>query len=312
MSNSKFSLALLLIPILTLLATQSTFAEDTGENTTKNFKDVKNGQDYFVAINYLREKNIVNGYDDHTFKPSREINRAEALKMISTATGLFNNEPEDPKEKPFIDTPLDAWYTKYLSKAKEIGIITGYKDGAFYPEKTINLAETLKIYFETISKTSAEFDYASTQDVVFIDTAPDSWYTKYTSYAGAKNIINIYNDNNINPEQNMTRGYLSEIIYRTVKHSEGYNFGKATYYFGIPGKAGDSYDLNMMTTAHKTLPFGTIVEVTNLANGKSIKVKVTDRGPYGPGRELDLSKVAFAELASPSEGVIKIQYKIVE
>lgn len=312
MSNSKFSLALLLIPILALLPTQPTFAGNTGNNTIENFKDIKNGQDYYIAINYLREKNIVNGYDDNTFKPTREINRAEALKMISTATGLFNNEPEDPKEKPFTDTPLDAWYTKYLSKAKETGIITGYKDGAFYPEKTINLAETLKIYFETISKTSAEFDYADTQDVVFIDTAPDSWYAKYTSYAGAKNIINIYNDNNINPEQNMTRGYLSEIIYRTTKHSEGYNFGKATYYFGIPGKAGDSYDLNMMTTAHKTLPFGTIVEVTNLANGKSVKVKVTDRGPYGPGRELDLSKVAFAELASPSEGVIKIQYKIVE
>lgn len=307
MSNSKFSLVMLLIPIITL-TTRSAFAE----NATANFKDIKAENDYYVAINYLKENSIINGYEDNTFKPSQKINRAEALKMISAAAGLDSNDPENPTEKPFTDTPLEAWYSKYLSKAKEKGIIEGYKDGSFHPEKNINLAETLKMYFEAIAKTTAEFDYISTQDVLFIDTAQDAWYSKYTSYAGAKNIINIYNDNNINPEQSMTRGYLAEIIYRTLKHAEGFDFGKATFYFGIKGKAGDNYDLNMMTTAHKTLPFGTIVEVTNLANSKSVKVKVTDRGPYVPGRVLDLSKIAFSELASPGKGIIKIQYKIVE
>ncbi|MCX6735275.1 MAG: septal ring lytic transglycosylase RlpA family protein [Candidatus Peregrinibacteria bacterium] len=63
-----------------------------------------------------------------------------------------------------------------------------------------------------------------------------------------------------------------------------------------------------MVTAHKTLPFGTIVEVTNIANGKSVKVKVTDRGPFGAGRVLDLSKKAFAKIASPSEGVVNVEY----
>lgn len=303
---------MLLISIITL-TTQSAFAENTTvENTTVDFKDVKAENDYYVAINYLKENGIINGYEDNTFKPSQEINRAEALKMISAATDLNDNDLENPVEKPFTDTPLEAWYTKYIAEAKNKGIIDGYKNGSFHPEKNINLAETLKMYFEAIAKTTAEFDYISTQDILFIDTAQDAWYSKYTSYAGAKNIINIYNDNNINPEQNMTRGYLAEIIYRTLKHAEGFDFGKATFYFGIRGKAGDNYDLNMMTTAHKTLPFGTIIEVTNLANGKSIKVKVTDRGPYGPGRILDLSKIAFSELASPSKGIIKIQYKIVE
>lgn len=303
MSNSRFFAALLLV---------STFTTATGTAFAESFKDVKTGNDYYVSINYLKDKGIVNGYEDNTFKSSREINRSEALKMISTATGLCENGLENPTEAPFTDTPLEAWFTKYLAKAKDKGIINGYKDGSFHPEENINLAETLKMYFETISKTTAEFDYASTQDTLFIDTSPDAWYTKYTSYAGAKNIINIYNDNNINPEQNMTRGYLAEIIYRTIKHAEGFSFGKATFYQGRSDKSGDGYDLAGMTTAHKTLPFGTIVEVTSLSNGKTVTVKVTDRGPYGPGRVLDLSKTAFSELASPSTGIIRVQYKTVE
>ncbi|MFA5948577.1 MAG: septal ring lytic transglycosylase RlpA family protein, partial [Candidatus Gracilibacteria bacterium] len=92
-------------------------------------------------------------------------------------------------------------------------------------------------------------------------------------------------------------------------------FGKATYYgAAVQGNgtaSGETFDMNVFTAAHKTLPFGTIVKATNLANGKSVEVKINDRGPYGAGRVLDLSSSAFKELAPLSTGVITIQYEVI-
>lgn len=61
--------------------------------------------------------------------------------------------------------------------------------------------------------------------------------------------------------------------------------------------------------AHKTLPMGTKVKVTNLANGKSVVAKVTDRGPYVPNRVVDLSLAAFKQIATLKEGVVNVNVK---
>ncbi len=303
MSNSKFIAATLLIPLF-LSTNLSTVSADT-------FTDVREGHAYYTAIVHLKEKNIISGYDDGSFKPNQQINRSEALKMLTLASGVFKDSLPKPKEAPFTDTPLGEWYTEYLAAAKDKHIINGYDDGSFKPESPINLAEALKIYFEAVNSVNENtINFEDSFNTTFIDTPPDSWYIQYTNYAGSRDLINIYEDNTINPHQIMTRGYLAEIIYRTMQDHEGFDFGKATYYFGIPGKIKENYnyDEELMVTAHKTLPFGTILEVTNMANGKSVKVKVTDRGPYGYGRVLDLSKKAFAKLASPSVGIITVQY----
>lgn len=71
---------------------------------------------------------------------------------------------------------------------------------------------------------------------------------------------------------------------------------------------GESFDPNAMTAAHKTLPFGTMLRVTNVANGKSVVVRINDRGPYIGGRCLDLSKGAFLQIAPESAGVAQVTY----
>ena len=75
---------------------------------------------------------------------------------------------------------------------------------------------------------------------------------------------------------------------------------------------GKKFNMHALTAAHKTLKFGTKLEVTNIKNDKSIVVEVTDRGPYIKGRVLDLSQEAFNRIASVSTGVIKIKYKILD
>jgi resuscitation-promoting factor RpfB len=62
-----------------------------------------------------------------------------------------------------------------------------------------------------------------------------------------------------------------------------------------------------MTAAHRTIPRGTIVTVTNVANGRQVQVRINDSGPYVEGRVIDLNREAFAALASPSVGVIRVR-----
>jgi rare lipoprotein A len=75
---------------------------------------------------------------------------------------------------------------------------------------------------------------------------------------------------------------------------------------------GEPFDPNGLTAAHKTLPFNTMVRVTNLANGKSVTVRINDRGPFVSGRCLDLARGAFTKIASTSAGVIDAKYEVLK
>ena len=93
--------------------------------------------------------------------------------------------------------------------------------------------------------------------------------------------------------------------------------GKATYYglrykSGRKTASGKAYDKNKLTAAHKTLPFGTIVRVTNKKNGKTVDVEITDRGPFRPGRIIDLSVAAAKELDMMKAGVVPVIISILE
>lgn len=68
---------------------------------------------------------------------------------------------------------------------------------------------------------------------------------------------------------------------------------------------GEIFNTYELTAAHKTLPFGTMVKIVNKTNGKSVIVRINDRGPYVKGRTIDLSKKAFQALASTKKGVLR-------
>jgi rare lipoprotein A len=85
----------------------------------------------------------------------------------------------------------------------------------------------------------------------------------------------------------------------------------ASFYDEPQGTAsGETFNPNALTAAHKSLPFNTNVRVTNIANGKSVIVRINDRGPFIKGRCLDLSGAAFATIASLSRGVVDVRYEV--
>jgi len=84
------------------------------------------------------------------------------------------------------------------------------------------------------------------------------------------------------------------------------------YETGSTTASGESFDPNGLTAAHKTWKFGTMVRVTNLANGKSVDVRINDRGPYVSGRCIDLARGAFVKIASVNAGVINARYEVLK
>jgi rare lipoprotein A len=78
------------------------------------------------------------------------------------------------------------------------------------------------------------------------------------------------------------------------------------------GSNGEIYDMNAMTAAHKTLPLGSIVRVTNANNGLSVVVRITDRGPFIPGRVIDLSLAAARKIDVWRAGVAPVRLEVME
>lgn len=76
--------------------------------------------------------------------------------------------------------------------------------------------------------------------------------------------------------------------------------------------SGEIFNNSELTAANKTLAFGTEVKITNLISGKSVVVKVNDRGPYHSSRAFDLSKAAFSSIADTNKGTIAIEYEIID
>ena len=91
--------------------------------------------------------------------------------------------------------------------------------------------------------------------------------------------------------------------------------GVASWYgeqfHGRQAANGELFDMEALTAAHRTMPLGSIVRVVNLANGKHIYVRITDRGPYEKGRILDLSHGAAVQLGMEHEGLAYVQVEIV-
>lgn len=216
-----------------------------GQESTQSFSDVPEGHKYFDAVEFLKERGIIDGYEDGSFKPDGTINRAEAMKIVilgrykwlneefeaeaflespaDEVAATDNGEPSEGAEtdeagngestKPVFSDVSDEWFAPYVLRAREQEIINGYTDGTFKPGNNINKAESLKIIL-----------LAFTVDETFVDPGknpfPDvpfsAWYAKYVKYAKDKMVIEPDAFGNFNAATDITRGEFADIIYRVM------------------------------------------------------------------------------------------------
>lgn len=95
----------------------------------------------------------------------------------------------------------------------------------------------------------------------------------------------------------------------------GAEIGIASWYgkpfHGRKTASGERYNMNAMTAAHRTLPFGTVLRVTYLSTGRSVRVRINDRGPFVEGRIIDLSRGAARKLGSYKAGIVKVRLDVI-
>jgi rare lipoprotein A len=107
----------------------------------------------------------------------------------------------------------------------------------------------------------------------------------------------------------------STVQYKTDPKLIGYTeHGIASFYamkFQFrKTSSGDRFNQLALTAAHRSLPFGTKVRVTNLLNNRSVTVKINDRGPFIEGRIIDLTRYAFSKIGDTEQGLIKVKIEV--
>jgi rare lipoprotein A len=119
----------------------------------------------------------------------------------------------------------------------------------------------------------------------------------------------------------LAAGVLATLVFHPLSAVAGGDAafkqkGIASYYAdrfqGRKTASGVRYDKRALTAAHKTLPLGTKVRVTNLKSGESVDVEINDRGPHVKGRVVDLSKAAARELGMTGAGLVKVQVEVID
>lgn len=103
---------------------------------------------------------------------------------------------------------------------------------------------------------------------------------------------------------------------RNTANNSGYRSTTVSYYAnkfnGNRTASGETYRHSKMTGAHKSLSFGTRVEIINIENDKSVIITVNDRGPLKPSREFDLSQGAFKKIGKLNDGILKVKYRVLK
>lgn len=146
---------------------------------------------------------------------------------------------------------------------------------------------------------------------IFIDE--DTLYIESLLIAQNSNLEKIKTDNRDKEKKKKNKN--NSTSKNKSKHSNFVQHGIASHMghtlHGRKQASGEAHNKNELICAHKTLPFGTRIRVTNLKTGKSVIVRVTDRGPFGPGRIVDLSLAAAKKINIEKSGIAKVKIEII-
>ncbi len=193
------------------------------------FEDVPVDTWEYEAVRFLVARDAISGYDDGTFKSKNEITRAEFIKILISSFNIpvdelvkkEAEEGEEPAEEivlPFNDITLGDWFTKYIVKVHELGLING-SDGAVRPNDRITKQEMASIIFRALNNQGRKID-SSVPIMVFHDSEEISdWALESVNKLQAYGIINGENGY-FRPLSPATRAETAQIIYSAIIKTE--------------------------------------------------------------------------------------------
>lgn len=190
-------------------------------------------------------------------------------------------------EEPFADVPEGSGGFMEITFAKARGVLDGEGE-LFHPEEPLLLRDALLWLFRT--RNVADLDVLRPDDLPLL-------IRRFPLMPEGVDV-----SRNVAREELLRLAQELDTILTTEEHRVSLY---AEDFHGDHTAFGEIFDMHAFTAAHKTLPQNTLLRVTNVENGKSVIIRVNDRGPYVPGRDLDLSLAAFTALAPRSQGVIR-------
>ena len=305
----------------------------------------------------LKKNTILNFNDDD-----------QALNSDQTLTIKIPFHPEQYGELNFPDIQADAWYIPYLKEAVVRKIITGYQDNTIQPANQVSKAELFAILYR-ITPNDILNKFTVDTNLKVNDLDPNQWFYSSAMFAIQNQLTKINDKQEYNYGAKLNRADFIQALYKydlwltkelnpvqevikevkIIKEVEtptetptnntedpatetnqtkkttntndsetqgntATEEGIASFYSpnlkGAKTASGENYDPEQLTAAHKTLPFGTLVKVENTENGKWVKVRINDRGPYVEGRIIDLSTTAFEAIAPLSRGLAPVKINV--
>lgn len=177
------------------------------QTQAKNFPDVPQEHEHFVAIDYLSDGDIIKGNPDGTFVPAGEVNRASALTLILKSAGVALKKGFS--STGFSDVSADQWFAATVVTAKELGIVSGNPDGTFTPGAPVKRAAFLKMLLETNRFKQDKWEGQSLAN----DVPTEAWFAPYMNYGIKAGLVIPDKNGNAQPDKIISRGEMAEIIY---------------------------------------------------------------------------------------------------
>ena len=177
------------------------------------FRDLPSSHWAYGYVKALAEKNVINGYDDGTFRPSNNVTREEFVKMIISATGML----QAGAECEFSDVPAGAWYYEYVASAYAKEIVSGMDEGAFGIGTNITRQDVAVIAARIIKRLKGTVPETVESTLTDIDTVSD-YATDSVKLLNGMGIINGYDDGSFMPKNTLTRAEAATIISRLIEN----------------------------------------------------------------------------------------------
>ncbi|MBP7113832.1 MAG: septal ring lytic transglycosylase RlpA family protein [Candidatus Peribacteraceae bacterium] len=223
------------------------------------------------------------------------VTRRDGFVLIWRST---SRPAEKTNEPPYADVPKsDAGYPE-ITYAKARGLLDDSQEN-FYPDSPMTPSDALRWIFRTRS-------------VEPIDEHGDRVLSKLPEPEQVPALAAHYDISYDAEGASMTHEQLLALMRQVDDKLQAEVHEVSLYSEKFHGKGtafGEGFDMWAMTAAHRTFPGNTLVKVTNVENGKSVTVRINDRGPYVQGRDMDLSLGSFITIAERSEGKINATFE---
>ncbi len=223
------------------------------------------------------------------------VNRHDGFLMLWHSIGRVSKKTN---EKPYADVPKTDVGFLEITYAKSRGILNDAVDH-FRPTEPLSTADALLLLFRIRSVERLKKD--GTSDFMTLPSPAD------IPALAKKYAINVDNEAASITEEDLL-SLMRKIDSSLLKEEHEVSFYSEKFH-GKGTAFGETFDMNAPTAAHRTFPHNTLVRVTNKANGKSIVVRVNDRGPFIAGRDMDLSLHSFTQIAERSVGIINATFE---